>query len=86
MKYLSNPFSFYQDQIKQLYYFYSKNIIPNSIVFSSKESEITKNIMTSFAILLTEEKSIHTFEEFYSRFCFQQPMVISRTHWRCEYR
>ena len=64
MKYLSNPFSLYQDQIKQLYYIYSKNIIPNSIIFSSKESEITKNIMTSFAILLTEEKSIHTLEEF----------------------
>ena len=64
MKYLSNPYFLYQDQIKQLYYIYSKNIVPNSIIFSSKESEITKNIMNSFAMLLTEEKSIHTFDEF----------------------
>ena len=64
MKYLSNPYSLYQDQIKQLYYIYSKKIIPYSIIFYSKESEIVKNIMTSFAILLTDEKSIHTFEEF----------------------
>ncbi len=64
MKNLSNSNLFYQDQIRQLYYIYSKNIIPNSIIFSSKEDEITKNIMTSFAILLTENRGIHTFEEF----------------------
>ena len=66
MKNLSNSFSLYQDQLKQLYYIYSKKIIPNSIIFSSKESEITKNILSSFAILLSEGKTIHTFEEFCS--------------------
>ena len=58
MKHLSNSYSLYQYQLKQLYYIYSKKIIPNSLIFSSKESEITKNILSSFAILLTKEKII----------------------------